>query len=165
MPEMVKKESLLRSILTFRVRGRQYGLDVACVREVSTHRDFTPVLQAPPLVHGLANLRSRIFLVLDSGIALGNTPVQTTAESRLIVLHDRVADCLGLLVERGGDIVQVPNDQIEDIALADGMGAPRQADSSPVISLCKLENELMMIVDPCRIVIALETAIRRHAVE
>ncbi len=160
MPELVRAQPTSRAFLTFRVSGRLYGLDVAQVREVSTHTAFTPVSQAPPLVRGLANLRSRIYLVLDAGMALGRTPTDCTSENRLIVLHERVAEHLCLLVDQGGDIVQVPIEQIEDAANAEAADSSVTSTPTPVVALCKLEGELMMVIDPGRVVAALETAIR-----
>jgi chemotaxis signal transduction protein len=146
--------------LTFRAHGRRYGIDVAFVREVSTHRTFVPVPQSPPLVRGLANLRSRIYLVLDVGPALGGDPSNCTADSRLIVFQEHVAENLGLLVDEGGDIVRVPAAHIEDMTLANPPESPAASAPNPVVALCKLEGELMMVIDPARIVAALENAIR-----
>jgi purine-binding chemotaxis protein CheW len=146
-----------RSFCTFRVDDRLYGVDVASVREVSTHVALTPVPQAPPIVRGLVNLRSRLYLVLDLRPALGLPPVARTADSRLIVLHPRVAENLGLFVERGGDIVRVAWNQIEELAqpAADGPAAP----ATPVVGVCKLAAELLMIVDPAKLVGAVEREI------
>lgn len=160
MIELAKSQSAARTILTFRVRGRLYGLEVNHVREVSTHFACTPVPLAPPLVRGLANIRSRIYLVLDAGIATGSTPADCTAESRLIVLHPGVAENLGLLVEHGGDIVQVPADQVEPAVAAGARESSDRQACSPVVALCKLDEVLVMLIDPARVVAALESAIR-----
>jgi purine-binding chemotaxis protein CheW len=149
-----------RLFYTFRVHGRLYGLDLAQVREVSTQVDCTPVPQTPPLVRGMANLRSRIFLVLDSGAAVRGEPSQRTPESRLIVLQERVAASLALLVDRGGEVVRVPANEIEDTPRPELANSPGDSQTGPVVALCKLEGELMMLIDPLRIIAALETAIR-----
>lgn len=167
----------LRSFCTFRAEERLYGLDVTDVREVSTQVAVTPVPLAPSLVRGLANLRSRIYLVLDLRPALGLPPIERTVDSRLIVLHPRITEGLGLFVERGGDIVHVSADQIEEMTqpAGSGRGSPpppqgRGSDSpatesvrppaAAVVGVCKLEAELMMILDPAKLVEALENEIR-----
>ncbi|MBI3833983.1 MAG: chemotaxis protein CheW [Planctomycetes bacterium] len=160
MPELAISKPPSRAFLTFRSSGRLYGLEIAQVREVSMHMDFTPVLQAPSLVRGLANLRSRIYLVLDAGMALGGASGSCTSESRLIVLHESIAKNLGILVEQGGDIIQVPIGQIEDADHAEAENASTQLTPTYVVALCKLEGDMMMVIDPGRIVSALETAIR-----
>lgn len=157
MNELAPARETDRTFLTYRAQGRLFGLDVAHVREVSTHVTVTPVPQAPALVRGLLNLRSRIYLVLDFNPVLGGAPSVCTSESRLIVLQSLVAENVGLLVEQGGEIVRVPAEQIEDARAAE---SSEHRAPSAVVSLCKLDGELMMVVDPHRIVAALETAIR-----
>lgn len=155
-------EALPKTYFTFRVNDRLYGIDVAHVREVSTQVMVSPVPQAPPIVRGLANLRSRIFLVLDLRVALGLPATTCTPESRLIVLQARVAEQVGLLVDKGGEILRVSPSQMEE--------APRGAGDLPeslvnrhsplVTGVCKLDNELMMMIDPLRLVEATDQAIR-----
>lgn len=149
-----------RSFYTFRVHGRLYGLDLGQVREVSTQVACTPVPQAPALVRGLANLRSRIYLVLDAGAALRGNPSECTSDSRLVVLQDRVAPSAAMLVDRGGDVVRVPVAEIEAVGRSGAGEASAESHASAVVALCKLDSELMMVVDPARLAAALETAIR-----
>jgi purine-binding chemotaxis protein CheW len=155
-------ESKARTFCAFRVQGRLYGIETRYVREVGTHTEVTSVPQAPPIIRGLANLRSRIFLVLDLRAALGLKPAASAAENRLIVLQDSVMEQAGVLVDGGGEIIRVLEDQIED-APRGPMGAgepPEERSTELVVGVCKLENELMMIVDPARLVEAAESAIR-----
>ena len=150
-----------RTFVTFRVQERLYGIEVSFVREVSTHVSVTPVPQAPAIVRGLTNLRSRIFLVLDLRAALGFPIAECTAESRLVVLQAGVAEHVGLLVDRGGEIVKVAQDQIEDAAIEVTGPAGGGANRPSVVSgVCKLADELMLIIEPARLVEATERAIR-----
>ncbi len=150
-----------RTFYTFRADQRLFGIDVAQVREVSTHIAVTPVPQAPPIVRGLTNLRSRIYLVLDPRPALGMPIVDCTPDSRLVVLQAHVAEHLGLLADCGGEIVRVAADQIEETVRAgdDAMEHATGTRHTPVVGVCKLEHELMMIIDPARLVAAAERAI------
>lgn len=157
MSNLMPAPSPVRSFCTFRTQDRLYGIDVTQVREVSTQAALTPVPQAPPIVRGLANLRSRIYLVLDIRPALSLAPLEYTSASRLIVLHPRVAESLGLFVERGGDIVRVSSDQIEQVSPPAADNPAIQA--TPVVGVCKLDAELMMIIDPAKLVGMLEQEI------
>jgi purine-binding chemotaxis protein CheW len=162
MTDLVPAAASVGTFCTFRVQERLYGIDVTQVREISTHVTLTPVPQAPPIVRGLANLRSRIYLVLDVRSALGLDPAECTVDSRLIVLHPRVAENLALFADRGGDIVQALPDQMEAAGPRGGEDADASAEqfTSPVVGVCKLKTELMMIIDPARLVAAVEQAIR-----
>ncbi|MGH7177907.1 MAG: chemotaxis protein CheW [Tepidisphaeraceae bacterium] len=154
LPARAKSEgSAIRAFCTFRADDRLYGIDVTSLREVSTNITITPVPHAPPAVRGLANLRSQILLVLDLRPLLGLPPQACTADSRLIIFKSTVVEDAGILVDRGGDIVQAPLDRIEDATEAGP--ASREPDTpaaSPlVVGICKLQNELMMIIDARRL--------------
>ncbi len=157
MNELVSTDAPVRSFCTFRIQGRLHGMEVAHVREVSPHLPVTPVPQAPPAIRGLVNLRSRIYLVLDLRRLLGFSSIDCTAESRLIILKPQVAADVGVLVEQGGDIVHVSVDQIESAPAADGLG---DSASSVITDVCKLESELLMVVDPVRLTEAVNKPIR-----
>lgn len=158
----IRSDGADRMFCTFRIQERLYGIEVAHVREVSTQTAVTPVPQAPPVVRGLTNLRSRIYLVLDLRPTLGFPSEAETAESRLVVLQAHVAEHVGVLVDRGGEIVKVAAEQIEEAVdevstvQAIGGDAVRR---SVVAGVCKLPNELMMIVDPARLIAHTEKAI------
>jgi purine-binding chemotaxis protein CheW len=162
MNELAPTQTPARTFCTFRARGRLCGIDVGLVREVGTHVAVTPVPQAPPIVRGLANLRSRIYLVLDIGPALGLPPSESTPDSRLIVLQARVAENLCFFVDCGGDIARVPLDQIETSTgrATEAGESPVEQTASPVVGVCKLDAELMMMIDPSRVIAAMEKDIR-----
>ncbi len=162
MNELVPFAANKRIFFTFREQGRLYGIDVAFIREISADPKPAPVPQAPPIVRGLVNLRSRICLVLDTGLALDGAPSQGGEGSRLIVLKDSILENLGLLVDAGGEIVSASEEQME-AAVPAGEVAPEmsvQLPSSPVVALCKLDGELMMVVDPTRIIAAVNASIQ-----
>jgi purine-binding chemotaxis protein CheW len=159
MNELVPSDDGIRLFCSFRTEGRLYGIDAIQVREVSAQVTCTPVLQAPPAVRGLANLRSRIYLVVDVRPVLGLAPQECTLDSRLIVLKPHLAENLGVLVEHGGDIVRVRAEEIEEArppaAGTDASSGDRA--SAVTIGVCKLESELMNIIDAAKLVEAVET--------
>ena len=162
MSDLVASRSQARTFCTFRSQGRLYGIDVKAVREVSAHLVVTPVPQAPSIIRGLANLRSRIILVLDMRAALGQPSTACTLDSRLIVLQPHVVEQVGLLVDQGGEIIRALPDRIENSSriATDPIDPPAYEHSDLVVEVCKLENELMMIIDPPRLVTAVERAVR-----
>src|SRR5580765_5094406 len=92
MHEPASANSETRAFCTFRADQRLYGIDVSSLREISTNITITPVPPAPAAVRGLANLRSRIHLILDLRPLLGLAPVECTLDSRLIILKPKVAE-------------------------------------------------------------------------
>ena len=158
MNELVRDDAAIRLFCSFRAEGRLYGIDAAQVREVSTQVSCTPVPQAPAAIRGLTNLRSRIYLVIDVRSMLGLAPVDCTSGSRLIVLKSHVAEDLGILVEHGGDIVSVNAEQIENAARIEDKAIDSCGGRLPPVTagVCKLETELMTIIDSTRLVEAVK---------
>jgi purine-binding chemotaxis protein CheW len=161
MNEIISTDSAARAFCTFRAEGRLYGIELTHLREISTNPMITPVPQAPPEVRGLANLRSRVYLVLDLRALLGLHPVDCTPDSRLIVLKPNVVEDTGLLVDSGGDIARVTPEHIEACGESSGTVVDPDRDSAaPLVSgVCKLETELMMIIDPTRCAVAIARAL------
>lgn len=161
MSDPIETDSGTRLFCCFRTEGRLYGIDAVQVREVSAQPRFTPVPHAPPAVRGLTNLRSRIYLAIDLRPVLGLAPLEFTADSRLIVLKPELAENLGILVEHGGDIVRVNAAQIEESpAPAGGAEAAVEQLTAITSGVCKLEGELMNIIDAAKLVEALEVLMR-----
>ncbi len=149
MGELMASDAPVRSFCTFRLEQRLCGIEAAHVREISPYLPVTPVPQAPAAIRGLVNLRSRIYLALDLRPMLGLPPIECSAEGRLIILKPEIGKDLAVLVECGGDIVHVKAAQIEPSSTAANDSAGDGA--SPLIAaVCKLEQELMMVVDPTR---------------
>jgi purine-binding chemotaxis protein CheW len=162
MSELVKADGAGRLFCSFRTEGRLYGIDAAQVREISAQVAISPVPHAPPAVRGLANLRSRIYLVVDIRPLLGLAPAPSTDDSRLIVLRPHLAENMGVFVEHSGDIIRVSAARIEDASLpaVETCASPAEQPSAVTVGVCKLEGELMNIVDAARLVEAVETAMR-----
>jgi purine-binding chemotaxis protein CheW len=153
MNDITRIEPAACSFCTFRAVGRLYGIDVAHLREISTHVTTTPVPQAPPTIRGLANLRSRVYLVIDLRPLLGLAPADCTPDSRLIILKTEFGEDMGVLVDSGGDVVRVKESDIEASLQPAAGRADTPADIPPSLTggVCKLETELMVILDPVAI--------------
>lgn len=148
--ELTALASAGRAFYSFREDERLYAIEVNALREVSPPIAITPVAHAPAAVRGLANLRSRILLVLDLRPLLQLPSMPCTAESRLMILKPSVLEDAALLVDRGGDIVWIVDEQIEWLDDAPAESANRAA-SRLIVGVCKLEKELMMIIDASRL--------------
>lgn len=138
-----------RSFYSFREDGRLYAIEVNALREVSPPIPITPVAHAPAAIRGLANLRSRILLVLDLRSLLQLPSVPCTEESRLMILKPTVLEDAALLVDHGGEIIRMADEEIE--WLQDAPDSMNRGESRLVVGVCKLEKELMMIVDASRL--------------
>ena len=131
---------------TFRLAGRLFGVDMRAVKEVNTRTALTPVPHAPPAVSGLVNLRGQLHLVLDLRRLLGLGESAVTADSRLVIFKPAVGEAFGVLADAVGDVVRLDPAQTERYAADD----PARA-GGLLIGVGKTEGDLMVIVDPYRL--------------
>jgi purine-binding chemotaxis protein CheW len=120
----------MQQFVTFRVNDLYYGIDILYVREINQAFDVTPVQHAPEYIRGLINLRGQVITIMDAGLRLGMNDRDTSEASHNIILktdHDlapiRIAenrpelnssvDPAGLLIDEFGDVIEVPDDEIE----------------------------------------------------
>lgn len=135
---------------TFWVGGRYFGVDILDIKEVNTETSFTPVFHAPPVVMGLVNIRGQIHLVLDMRRVLGFPPDDDIPDKRLLIFKPTVAQPFGVLVDTIGDILAPEPSCIERQGFADkvGEGEAGTLGKGMVLGICKLEDRLMVILNP-----------------
>jgi purine-binding chemotaxis protein CheW len=88
------------------------GVDIQCVEEINRQVELTSAPQAPPCVRGVINLRGEVATVLDLRMILGLSPTDVTRLTRNVIVKDG-GERIGLLVDRVGDVVSIPDDGIE----------------------------------------------------
>lgn len=141
-------ETAVRDFVSFWVGGRLHGIDILDVREINSETSFMPVFHAPPQVRGYVNIRGQIHLVIDPRIPLGMAADATTgngtgkAKQQLLIFKPQVGESFALLVDRIGDIIQVPVDRIEPPEASSAGTAAHAA------GVCKLDGQLMELLDP-----------------
>ncbi len=96
----------MQRIVTFKVDGRSFGVDVASVREIKGWQPTTPLPNAASHVLGVINLRGAIIAVYDlrRRLGLGSSTISRSSVVIVIDLGERLA---GLLVDAVSDIVEI----------------------------------------------------------
>jgi purine-binding chemotaxis protein CheW len=131
---------------TFYLGKDLFGVDVLEVQEVVRQHEMTQVPLAPRVVRGLINLRGNIVSTIDMRRLLNMQPLDD--ESQSINVITRVSSGLvSLLVDHIGDVIEAPDDRFEPVpsVLGDEI---RQI----ITKVCKLPGNLLMILNPNRIV-------------
>ena len=108
-----------QQIVTFRVDGRSFGVDVSSVREIKGWQPTTPLPNAAAHVLGVINLRGAIIAVYDLRQRLG-LGQSTMSRSSVVIVLDLGERYGGILVDAVSDIV--------DIVASDLRPAPDVAD-------------------------------------
>lgn len=110
--EAIKKIDM--KMVTFVLAGKDYGIDIMRVKEISKINKFTYVPNTPPYVRGVYNLRGDIISIIDLRI-LFNLPAQTIAEDvyenvLILIVDDHY---LGVIVDSIDKVVGVSSDNIQ----------------------------------------------------
>lgn len=128
---------------TFYFGEHFFGLPIEDVIEINRALDITPVPLAPEYVSGVVNLRGQILTAIHLGKRIG---LDTSGSRPLEKLNNLIMghreEPVSLLVERIGDVMAVPVDQIEAPPdLIEGVN------KNYVKNVCKLPGELLIILD------------------
>ncbi len=95
-----------QKILSFRVAGQDYCIDIVHVREIRRWTEATTLPKAPEYIKGVINLRGNVIPVVDLSQRLGHGPT-STAERNVIINAVLNGGTVGLLVEEVSDILSV----------------------------------------------------------
>lgn len=100
-------------MVTFSLGGKDYGIDIMKVKEISKASKFTYVPNAIPFVKGVYNLRGDIISVIDLRIMFNlPVPASTGGPENMIIL--RLEDnTLGVIVDTIDKVVGIASDKIQ----------------------------------------------------
>jgi len=112
--ETEKVESIDYKMVTFSLSGKDYGIDIMKVKEISKAKRFTFVPNAEPYVRGVYNLRGDIISMIDLRV-LFNLPAQRPDEDSfedMIIL--RLDDYqIGIIVDEIDKVVGINSETIQ----------------------------------------------------
>lgn len=146
-----------RLFCTFRVAGRLFGVDILDVKEVTAETASTRIAHAPEEVCGLVNIRGHIYLALDLRRLLGMAVSTATGDSRLVLFKPTVGSAFGVIVDEIGDIQTAEPNQIEAFSSSQHETAAANLRRVDLIdAVCKLNNELLVVLNPRRFLTVVE---------
>ncbi len=114
--EVVKeKKSLMRektaTLITFYLGDFIFGIPAEKVVEINKDLDITPVPLAEDFILGIMNLRGHIVTVMDLQKKI---KLRSELNYKLNLIVKRDNELLSFLVERIGDIMEVPVSELEE---------------------------------------------------
>ncbi len=101
-------------LLSFRLGGEEYAVNIDDVKEVLKNRDFTPVPNAPDYILGVTALRGPVLPVIDLSRRLGIPAGVRDEKSRIVVVtvNDEEA---GIVVDRVTGVVRISPDAVRPV--------------------------------------------------
>lgn len=144
-------------LVTFKVGGEEFGLDVFSVHEILRYTGVTPVPRAPAFVEGVLDVRGSVVPVVDLRRRFEVREFAFDDDTR-IVLVEYSGERLGLVVDSVTEVLRAPETSISPPpAYIRGLAAEF------VRGIVRLEQRLVILIDLERILsseerIALEGA-------
>jgi purine-binding chemotaxis protein CheW len=144
-------------IVTFRVGGEEFGVDIFTVQEILPFGGVTPIPSAPEFVEGVLDVRGTVVPVVDLRTRFEVGEAGHDEETR-IMLVEYGQERLGLVVDSVTEVLRVPENAISAApAYIRGLAAEY------VRGLVRLAGRLVILLDLERILssqerIALEAA-------
>jgi len=100
-------------VVSFRLGGEEYGVDIAQVQEIIRMVEVTKVPRAPRFMEGVINLRGQLIPIIDLRTRFGMSRIPPTKSTRIVVTeigNKRV----GIVVDAVSEVLNIPIENVED---------------------------------------------------
>ena len=132
-------------LVTFRVGGEEFGLDVFQVHEILRYTEPTQVPKAPAFVEGVLDVRGTLVPVIDLRKRFELHELRYDDDTR-IVLVDFGGERLGLVVDAVTEVLRCP-----ETAVAPPPAFFKGLAAEFLRGIVRLENRLVVLLDLERI--------------
>lgn len=153
-----------RQLVTFRLSGDEFGVDVSLVHEILRHQPVRSVPQAPAFVEGVIDLRGALVPIVDLRRRFDVAEPPVDANTRIIVISHG-GERLGLVVDTVTEVLRIPETSIsEPPTYVRGLSAQY------LQGVARLPERLIVIIDLDRVLssderIALQSLVLDTTVE
>jgi purine-binding chemotaxis protein CheW len=142
-----------RQLVTFLLDREEYGVPILSVREINRMMEITTVPHSPRDVLGVINLRGKIIPVVDLRRRFGmGEPTTADLDQRIVVLELETRS-VGFVVDSVGEVLRVGADRLDTAPTVATSGGADFVDG-----IAKLEDRLVIILDPNKLISAKELA-------
>lgn len=134
-------------ILTFRLCGELFGIDVTSVKEINRNVCCTKVPTAPPHIVGLYNMRGQVVTIIDVAGMFG-CEAKEAGWVNCVILKN---------IGHSHDIVAFYADTVEDVVVVDRVACkspPENVEKNVRDNLAcvyETETELLLIIDETKL--------------
>lgn len=144
-------------LVTFRVGGEEFGLDVFAVHEILRYQAPTPMPRAPEFVEGVLDVRGTLVPIVDLRRRF-ETPEVAYDEDTRIVLVDFNEERLGLVVDSVTEVLRAP-----ETAVSPPPAYIRGLAAEFVRGIVRVGERLVVLMDLDRILSSDERIALAHA--
>ena len=128
-------------LVTFKLKGETYGINVMKVQEVLRVSEIAPVPGAPPYVLGIINLRGNVVTVIDTRGRFGLPSTELEESSRIVIIESE-KQVVGILVDAVAEVVDL---NVSEIDSAPNVG--NEESSRYIQGVASRSEGLLILVD------------------
>lgn len=132
-------------LISFYSGGEEYGMEILKVREIIRFKEITKIPEMPSFIEGIINLRGSIIPVINLRKRLGLPVKEFDKDTRIIVI-DIDNNVVGLIVDKINKVIKIDEEILEDTP-----GMVEGKKSKYIDSIAKMENSLLLILNPDKI--------------
>ncbi|MCK4718180.1 MAG: purine-binding chemotaxis protein CheW [Thermoplasmata archaeon] len=140
-------------LVSFRICKETFAIPVSQIREIERMEDITHVPKMPDYIEGVINLRGQITTVIDLKRRFGLGTSEHSSQTRIIVAEIEDTQ-LGIIVDAVHDVIRVSQNMVSPIPKT----ISTNIDTRYLTGICKLPNNLVMLVDVSKILTEKELA-------
>jgi purine-binding chemotaxis protein CheW len=147
---------------TFEAAGRLFGVPIEDIKEVTAEVHCTSIPHSPVCVRGYVNIRGQIILALDLQRLLQLQQDGEREAKRLVIFKQVIGPAFGLLVDEIGEIAKVSK---SDFAANQSVhaGLPVHGPNGLVDRVCRLEKQLLVVLNPRKFLPFIENELSRKS--
>ena len=132
-------------LVTFRIGGEEFGLDVFQVHEILRYEEPTPMPKAPAFVEGVLDVRGTLVPVVDLRKRFEVHDLRYDDDTRIVVV-DFQGERLGLIVDEVTEVLRAPETAVQPPPqFVKGLAAEF------IRGIVRLEGRLVVLLDLERI--------------
>lgn len=144
--------------LTFTLGAEEYGIDILKVQEIRGYDAVTTIVNAPPFIKGVINLRGVIVPIVDMRIKF-NLGEPEYNQFTVVIILNVARRVIGIVVDSVSDVITIAQDAIRP---APDFGAT--VDTRFILGLATIDERMIIAVDIEKMMTSAEMALVENAV-
>lgn len=144
--------------LTFTLGAEEYGIDILKVQEIRGYDAVTTIVNAPPFIKGVINLRGVIVPIVDMRIKF-NLGQPEYNQFTVVIILNVARRVIGMVVDSVSDVITIGRDAIKP---APDFGAT--VDTRFILGLATLDERMIIAVDIEKLMTSAEMALVENVI-
>ena len=128
-------------MLTFRLGGEAYGINILKVQEIRGCDPVTPIVGTPEFIRGVIDLRGVIVPIVDMRMKF-DLPEAAYDAFTVVIILNVARRVIGIVVDAVSDVVTFGADQIRAVPEFSA-----QLDTQFIMGLARLDEQMIILLD------------------